>query len=237
MFSLNSKLTFLKVTMVENLSPFVLSFKIMVLFFNIFVLHTSTKWGYGTQTLSHLISSSSFEISSSTPNPFFLGGCALTPVHIINRLPSLVLSFKTPFELLYTKPPFFSHLRVFGCLAYATNIPASHKFNHCSIPSLFISYPIGQKAYKLFDLSTKKIFTSHDVRFHKNISPCAFVKPNYVLSPSNTNSGPIPLVAHDTFFLFHFTQSSSNHIVVSFPQFTTHAYPSLLCQNQHLYIL
>jgi hypothetical protein len=146
-------------------------------------------------------------------------------------LSKLLLNFSTQNHL------FFSHLHVFGCLAYATNIPASHKFNHRSIPSLFISYPIGQKAYKLFDLSTKKIFTSHDVRFHKNISPSAFVKPNYVLSPPNTNSGPIPLVAHDTFFLFHFTQSSSNHIVVSFPQFTTHAYPSLLCQNQHLYIL
>jgi hypothetical protein len=109
-------------------------------------------------------------------------------------LSKLLLNFSTQNHL------FFSHLRVFGCLAYATNIPASHKFNHRSIPSLFISYPIGQKAYKLFDLSTKKIFTSHDVRFHKNISPSAFVKPNYVLSPPNTNSGPIPLVAHDTFF-------------------------------------
>ena len=117
-------------------------------------------------------------------------------------LSKLLLNFSTQNHL------FFSHLRVFGCLAYATNIPASHKFNHRSIPSLFISYPIGQKAYKLFDLSTKKIFTSHDVRFHKNISPCAFVKPNYVISPPNTNFGPIPLVAHDTFF-FYFT--SHNH--------------------------
>ncbi|KAL6350529.1 hypothetical protein AAG906_019176 [Vitis piasezkii] len=57
-------------------------------------LHASTKWGYGF--------------------PLNFGECALT-VHIINRLPSPILSFKTPFELLYSKPPSYSHLHVFGC--------------------------------------------------------------------------------------------------------------------------
>jgi transposase InsO family protein len=83
----------------------------------------------------------------------FWGECALTATHIINCLPSPVLSFHTPFELLYSKPPSFSHLRVFGCLAYATNVHPSHKFERRSIPSIFIGYPTGQKAFKLFDLS------------------------------------------------------------------------------------
>ena len=104
----------------------------------------------------------------------FWGDCALTVVHIINRLPSPVLSFKTPFELLYSAPPSFSHLRVFGCLAYATNVHPSHKFDYRSLPSIFIGYPVGQKAYKLFNLSNKKIFTSRDVRFHETVFPYAF---------------------------------------------------------------
>jgi hypothetical protein len=124
----------------------------------------------------------------------FWGECALTAVHIINRLPSPVLYLKTPFELLYSKRPSFSHLRVFGCLAYATNVRVSHKFDHRSIPSLFIGYPVGQKAYKLFDLSTSKIFTSRDVKFHETSFPYASVQP---ISPSPTVPGPIPLVAHD----------------------------------------
>ncbi|KAI9197977.1 hypothetical protein LWI28_007873 [Acer negundo] len=129
----------------------------------------------------------------------FWGECALTAIHIINRLPSPVLSFKTPFELLYSKPPDFSHLRVFGCLAYATNVHPSHKFDCRSIPTIFIGYLIGQKAYKLFYLSTKKVFTSRDVKFFEHIFPYASVKPTSDFSKNigPNNVGPIPFVAQD----------------------------------------
>ncbi|KAI9173831.1 hypothetical protein LWI28_007225 [Acer negundo] len=134
--------------------------------------------------------------SARLPNQFW-GECALTAVHIINRLPSPVLSFKTSFELLYSKPPSFSYLRVFGCLAYAANVHTSHKFNYRSIPSVFVGYPIGQKAYKLFDLSTKKIFTSRDVKFHESIFPYTATQPLSESPPSSglsTRPGPIPLL-------------------------------------------
>jgi hypothetical protein len=71
------------------------------------------------------------------------GVCALTAIHIINRLPSPVLSIKTPFEFLYSKPPCFSHIRVFSCLAYATTVYPSHKFHLYFMPLIFIGYPTG----------------------------------------------------------------------------------------------
>jgi transposase InsO family protein len=132
----------------------------------------------------------------------FWGECALTAVHIINRLPSPVISFKTPFELLYSKPPSYSHLRVFGCLAYATNVHTSHKFDRRALPSIFIGYPLGQKAYKLFDISTKKFFTSRDVKFHENFFPYASVKQTSPAPLFDHNSGPIPLLTHDPFDSF-----------------------------------
>ena len=108
-----------------------------------------------------------------------------------------LLSFKTPFERLYSKPSSYSHRRVFSCLAYATNVHVSHKFDHRAITYIFIGYPVGQKAYKLFNLSTRKIFTSRDVHFHENHFP--YASSEFVLPPSNlgNSSGPIPTPIHD----------------------------------------
>ena len=139
------------------------------------------------------------KFQASLPNNFW-GECALTAVHIINRLPSPVLSFKTPFELLYSKPPSFSHLRVFGCLTYATNVHPSHKFDNRSIPSIFIGYPVGQKAYKLYDLSNKKKFTSRDVIFHEMVFP--FASPPHSQPDPSSNFGPIPIPAHEHYDSF-----------------------------------
>lgn len=51
----------------------------------------------------------------------FWGGFVMTAVHIINRLPTRVLQFKVPYELLYGKPAEYNHLKAYGCLAVASN--------------------------------------------------------------------------------------------------------------------
>lgn len=51
----------------------------------------------------------------------FWGDCALTAVHLINRLPIPILCNKSPYEVLFKTAPKYNHLKTFGCLAMASN--------------------------------------------------------------------------------------------------------------------
>lgn len=86
----------------------------------------------------------------------FWGECVLTAVYLINRLLSPLLSNKSPFELLYNRPSSLAHLKVFGCLCYATVVHPTHKFDPRATRCVFVGYPTGQKGYKLYEIINKK---------------------------------------------------------------------------------
>ncbi|XP_073265503.1 uncharacterized protein [Populus alba] len=121
--------------------------------------------------------------------------CVLTAMHLINNLPTPLLSHQTPFERLYGKVPTYSHLKIFGCLAYATEVHAAHKFAPRAIRCVFLGYPVSQKAYKLYNLTTHKFFTSHDVVFHEHIFPYKSSPPIPAPHASTPNSAtPSPVL-------------------------------------------
>ncbi|KAL2237900.1 UNVERIFIED_CONTAM: Retrovirus-related Pol polyprotein from transposon RE2 [Sesamum indicum] len=152
----------------------------------------------------------------------FWGDAILTATFLINRTPSKLLAWKTPFELLHGHPPEYAYLRTFGSLCFATNInPHKSKFHPRALKCILIGYSMNQKAYKLFDIESNSVLFSKDVQFYEEVFP-------FSQAPASLDTIlPLPMVPLDSAGSLHLhpdhTQSSisqptpSGHIPASTP--------------------
>ena len=98
--------------------------------------------------------------------PSFWSEALLTAAYVGNLSPTSALHGATPYEQWFNAKPDVSHLRVFGCLAYAL-LPDSkrQKMDPKSKPYTFIGYADNSKAYRLYDNETGTIVERRDVVF------------------------------------------------------------------------
>jgi hypothetical protein len=96
----------------------------------------------------------------------FCGEAVNTTVYIKNRCPTKALDSKTPQEAWSGRKPDVSHLRAFGCKAFA-RVPNENKtkLKSKSMPCVFLRYNEGTKEYCLMCVETKRIVKSRDVVF------------------------------------------------------------------------
>jgi len=118
-------------------------------------------------------------IHAKLPTPFW-GEAIITAAKVLNRLPTKAnANNMTPHEAWFGKKPSIKHLRVFGCIAYATlpieiigkgNKPAPRAIKCC-----FLGY-YGNRMYRLLDLESGKAFKARDVKFNESefFEPGAF---------------------------------------------------------------
>ncbi|WVZ00077.1 hypothetical protein V8G54_026146 [Vigna mungo] len=96
----------------------------------------------------------------------FWGEAANTAVYLINRSLSSALNFKTPMEVWSGRPTDYSHLRVFGSLAFAH--VRGDKLDSRAAKCIFLGYAEGVKGYRLWRLdSPSKLIISRDVIFYE----------------------------------------------------------------------
>ncbi|PKU78410.1 Retrovirus-related Pol polyprotein from transposon TNT 1-94 [Dendrobium catenatum] len=137
-----------------------------------------------TRTLLH---------ASNMPNEFWSDAVA-TAIHLINRIPNKHTSNISPYQILHSKTPSYSHLRTFGCLCYPWLRPyTDNKLSLRSPDCVFIGYSPTYKGYKCYNLQTHKIHLSRHVVFWEHEFPFKTTgsQPN---SPQASNIPPSLLV-------------------------------------------
>lgn len=104
----------------------------------------------------------------------FWGECVLIAGYLINRTPSVLNNGKTPYELIYGKPPSYDHLRVFGCLCYVYQRNGLRdKFLDRSAKCVFLGYSHNQKGWRVYDIERGCQYISRDVKFLEDQFPFA----------------------------------------------------------------
>ncbi|GJY65189.1 putative RNA-directed DNA polymerase [Tanacetum coccineum] len=95
----------------------------------------------------------------------------LTATYLINRLPTAVLSGKSPYECVYKTEPNLLHLKTFCYLCFLTVLNKSDKFGSRADKCVFVGYDFNKKGYKLYNLDQKKFIFSRDVKFYETVFP------------------------------------------------------------------
>ncbi|XP_010495389.1 PREDICTED: uncharacterized protein LOC104772479 [Camelina sativa] len=127
----------------------------------------------------------------------FWGESILTATHLNKCTPSVLLLGKSPFELLFKKPPTYDALRTFGCLCYAHKVRRSNdKFEERGVRCMFLGYPFGKKGWIVYDFKKDKPFVSRDVIFHENVFPFH----SFESSAADSLTVVSPSTVHPSFF-------------------------------------
>lgn len=94
-----------------------------------------------------------------------------------------MLSFKTPFEVLFGFFIKYDHLCVFGCLCYPnTSSISPYKLSPRSIACIYLGQATDHKGHKFLDLVTHRIIISRHVIFDEDDFPYC----NFHLVPSDS---------------------------------------------------
>lgn len=145
------------------------------------IVHTSScvdtpqQNGVAERKNRHLLEVSRAIMFTNNVPKYLWGEALLTATYLINRMPSRVLKFQAPRDILSKSHPhilsFTSDLplKIFGCTAFVhIQKQQRSKLDPQSLKCVLLGYSSHQKGYKCYSPLTRKIYTTMDVTFFEN---------------------------------------------------------------------
>ena len=100
---------------------------------------------------------------------FLWSEAVMTAVYLINRTPSRLLGWKTPYEMLRRVNEFIIPPKVFGCTCFVRDHrPSVGKLDPRAVKCIFVGYSSSQKGYKCWSPTEHRLFISMDVTFRES---------------------------------------------------------------------
>lgn len=93
-------------------------------------------------------------------------------IYTLNRVPSKIMNYTSPYFYLYGTSPYWNFLKKFGCPSFPCLRPSNNnKLQARSSIFVFLGYDPNHKDYLCMDMTTKNIITSRHVLFSKDEFP------------------------------------------------------------------
>ena len=133
------------------------------------VPHSPQQNGVAERKNRTLVEAARSMLSHAKLPKMFWAEAVATAAYIQNRLPTSVLKGETPYQRWCGKKPDVSHMKVFGCIAYA-HVPDEErrKLDKKAVKLRFVGYANNAKGYRLYDEEKRRILIRRDVVFDES---------------------------------------------------------------------
>lgn len=150
--------------------------------------HTHQQNGTAERKHSHIVETGLTLLAHASVPLRFWSDAFTTACFLINRLPSRVISMKTPIERLLGETPDYTFFKVFGCACW----PHLHPYNNRKLEfrskqCVFLGYSSLHKGYKCLHIATNRVYISRDVVFDENVFPFSQHTPPNTPPPTITS--------------------------------------------------
>ncbi|MBW0502338.1 hypothetical protein O181_042053 [Austropuccinia psidii MF-1] len=96
---------------------------------------------------------------------------ANTAIYLENLTLHKSPNFETPFSKRFNKKPSLKFLHPFGCEAIYLDKFSKNKFSSRGVEGVFLGYGEGHQMFRILDLETGKVKTTHHVKFNDFLFP------------------------------------------------------------------